>query len=154
MPEVAVTHVALVNAPLLSAVRDHGVGRQMPSSLLMDGGALRGRAAVTLIDAAGDHLTEDDTVRRVVDWGPTSPWSPASDRPRPIPLPAHDDRRDRRCACSLRLTVASIPPTRASDGLVLKAGGVDAEAGVALRPHVANRDMSGLQKCIASNREN
>ena len=55
--------VALVNAPLLSAVCDHGVGHQMPLGLLMVGGALRGRAAVTLIDAARDHLTDDDIVR-------------------------------------------------------------------------------------------
>ena len=51
-PEVAVMRVALVNAPLLSAVCDHGVGHQMPLGLLMVGGALRGRAAVTRIDAA------------------------------------------------------------------------------------------------------
>ena len=61
--------VALVNAPLLSAVCDHGVGHQMPLGLLMVGGALRGRAAVTLIDAARDHLTDDDIVRRVAAWG-------------------------------------------------------------------------------------
>ena len=61
--------VALVNAPLLSAVGDHGVGRQMPPGLLMVGGALRGRAAVTLIDAARDHLTDAETVRRVAAWG-------------------------------------------------------------------------------------
>jgi anaerobic magnesium-protoporphyrin IX monomethyl ester cyclase len=68
-PEVAVVRVALVNAPLLSAVCDHGVGHQMPPGLLMVGGALRGRAAVTLIDAARDHLTDDDIVRRVDAWG-------------------------------------------------------------------------------------
>ena len=69
MPEVAVVRIALVNAPLRSAVCDHGVGRQMPPGLLMVGGALRGRTAVTLIDAARDHLTDADIVRRVAAWG-------------------------------------------------------------------------------------
>ena len=46
---------------------------------------LRGRAAVTLIDAAHDHLTDDEIVRRVAAGGPTSPWSPTSARPRRIP---------------------------------------------------------------------
>jgi integrase len=55
--------VALVNAPLRSAVCDHGVGHQMPLGLLMVGGALRGRTAVTLIDAARDHLPAPETVR-------------------------------------------------------------------------------------------
>ena len=64
--------VALVNAPLVSAVCDHGVGRQMPPGLRMVGGALRGRAAVTRIDAARDHLTDADIVHRVAAWGPTS----------------------------------------------------------------------------------
>jgi hypothetical protein len=68
MPEVAVMRVALVNAPLVSAVCDHGMGRQMPPGLLMVGGALRGRAAVTLLDAAVDHLTDADIVRRVDAW--------------------------------------------------------------------------------------
>ena len=36
-----------------------------PLGLLMVGGALRGRAAVTRIDAARDHLTDADIVRRV-----------------------------------------------------------------------------------------
>ena len=85
MPKVAVVRVGLVNAPLLSAVCDHGVGHQMPSGLLMVGVALRGRAAVTLIEAARDHLTDDGIVRRVAAWGPTSPWSPTSARPRRIP---------------------------------------------------------------------
>jgi anaerobic magnesium-protoporphyrin IX monomethyl ester cyclase len=57
--------IALVNAPLKSAVCDFGVGHQMPLGLLMVGGALRDRAAVTLIDAARDHLTEDEVARRV-----------------------------------------------------------------------------------------
>ena len=42
MPEVAVLRVALVDAPLVSAVCDHGMGRQMPPGLLMVG---RRRAA-------------------------------------------------------------------------------------------------------------
>ena len=62
-------HVALVNAPLLSAVSDHGVGHQMPLGLLMVGGALRGHVAVTRNDAACDHLTDDDIVRRVAARG-------------------------------------------------------------------------------------
>jgi hypothetical protein len=41
----------------------------MPPGLLMVGGALRGRAAVTLIDAARDHLTDTEIVRRVDAWG-------------------------------------------------------------------------------------
>jgi hypothetical protein len=85
MPEVEVVRVALVNAPLVSAVCDHGVGHQMPLGLLMVDGALRGRAAVRLIDAARDHLTDDDIVRRAAAWGLTSPWSPTSARPRRIP---------------------------------------------------------------------
>jgi hypothetical protein len=48
--------VALVNAPLRSAVCDLGVGHQMPLGLLMAGGALEGRCTLTLIDAARDHL--------------------------------------------------------------------------------------------------
>ena len=55
--------VALVNAPLRSAICDHGVGHQMPPDLLMVGGALRGRTAVTRIDAARDHLPAADAVR-------------------------------------------------------------------------------------------
>jgi hypothetical protein len=35
----------------------------------MVGGALLGRVAVTRIDAARDHLTDDDIVRRVAAWG-------------------------------------------------------------------------------------
>src|SRR5437763_9332952 len=58
--------VALVNAPLRSAVCDYGVGHQMPLGLLMVGGALRGRCDVTLIDAARDHLSEAEVARRVV----------------------------------------------------------------------------------------
>jgi hypothetical protein len=53
----------------VSAVCDYGVGHQMPPGLLMVGGALRGRAAVTRIDAARDHLTDADIVRRVAAWG-------------------------------------------------------------------------------------
>jgi hypothetical protein len=62
----------LVNAPLVSAVCDHGMGRQMPPGLLIVGGTLRGRAAVTLIDAARDHLTDADIVR---EWTPGGPKS-------------------------------------------------------------------------------
>lgn len=49
--------VALVNAPLKSAVCDFGVGHQMPLGLLMTGGPLlRAGFDVTLIDAAREHL--------------------------------------------------------------------------------------------------
>ena len=61
--------VALVNAPLKSAVCDYGVGHQMPLGLLMVGGALRGRCDVTLIDAARDHLSEAEVARRVAAFG-------------------------------------------------------------------------------------
>lgn len=63
--------VALVNAPLKSAVCDYGVGHQMPLGLLMIGGALRGRCAcdVTLIDAARDHLPPGEIARRVAACG-------------------------------------------------------------------------------------
>jgi hypothetical protein len=61
--EVAVLRVALVNAPPLSAVCDHGVGHQMPPGLRMVDGARRGRAAVTRIDAARDHLPVADAAR-------------------------------------------------------------------------------------------
>ncbi len=57
--------VVLLNAPLQSAVCDCGVGHQMPLGLLMVGGALRDRCAVTLIDAARDHLADIEVVRRV-----------------------------------------------------------------------------------------
>ena len=43
-----------------------------PSVLRMVGGALRGRAAVTLIDAARDHLTDADIVRAWTLGGPKS----------------------------------------------------------------------------------
>lgn len=61
--------VALVNAPLKSAVCDHGVGHQMPLGLLMVGGALRGRCELILIDAARDHLGEAEVARRVAALG-------------------------------------------------------------------------------------
>jgi predicted transport protein len=44
LSEVAVLRVALVNAPLRSAVCDHGVGHQRPPGLLMVGGALEDHA--------------------------------------------------------------------------------------------------------------
>ena len=61
--------VALVNAPLESAVCDYGVGHQMPLGLLMVGGGLRDRCAVTLIDAALEHLSDFEVVRRVREFG-------------------------------------------------------------------------------------
>jgi anaerobic magnesium-protoporphyrin IX monomethyl ester cyclase len=61
--------VALINAPLKSAVCDLGVGHQMPLGLLMVGGALRGRAEVTLIDAARRHLDDAAIVRHANEFG-------------------------------------------------------------------------------------
>ncbi len=56
--------IALVNAPLQSAVCDHGVGHQMPLGLLMIGGPLLDAGcAVTLIDAAALHLTDQEIVQ-------------------------------------------------------------------------------------------
>jgi anaerobic magnesium-protoporphyrin IX monomethyl ester cyclase len=58
--------VALVNAPLKSAVCDYGVGHQMPLGLLMVGGPLLDAGfAVTLIDAAEAHLDDGQIVGRV-----------------------------------------------------------------------------------------
>lgn len=57
--------VALINAPLHSAVCDVGVGHQMPLGLLMVGGAIRDECELTLIDAARDHLDDGEIVRRV-----------------------------------------------------------------------------------------
>ena len=64
--------VALDNVPLRSTFCDHGVGHQMPPGLLMVGGALRRRVAVTRIDAARDHLPAADIVRAWPPGGPTS----------------------------------------------------------------------------------
>lgn len=58
--------IALVNAPLQSAVCDHGVGHQMPLGLLMVGGPLLDAGfSVTLIDAAGRHLPDERIVENV-----------------------------------------------------------------------------------------
>jgi anaerobic magnesium-protoporphyrin IX monomethyl ester cyclase len=62
--------VILVNAPLRSAVCDHGVGHQMPLGLLMVGGPLLDAGfAVTLLDAARRHLSDRAIVERVAAWG-------------------------------------------------------------------------------------
>ena len=58
--------IALVNAPLQSAVCDYGVGHQIPLGLLMVGGPLIDAGhAVTLIDAACLHLDDASIVDRV-----------------------------------------------------------------------------------------
>jgi anaerobic magnesium-protoporphyrin IX monomethyl ester cyclase len=58
--------IALVNAPLKSAVCDFGVGHQMPLGLLMVGGPLLDAGfAVTLFDAAALHLSDAEIVERV-----------------------------------------------------------------------------------------
>jgi anaerobic magnesium-protoporphyrin IX monomethyl ester cyclase len=69
MESPPMTRVALINAPLKSAVCDFGVGHQMPLGLLMVGGALQDRCTLTLIDAARDHLTEAEIVGRVASFG-------------------------------------------------------------------------------------
>jgi anaerobic magnesium-protoporphyrin IX monomethyl ester cyclase len=62
--------IALINAPLQSAVCDYGVGHQMPLGLLMIGGPLLDAGlAVTLIDAAVLHLGDAEIVRRVARFG-------------------------------------------------------------------------------------
>jgi anaerobic magnesium-protoporphyrin IX monomethyl ester cyclase len=61
--------VALINAPLKSAVCDYGVGHQMPLGLLMVAGALRDQCELSLIDAACDHLSDSEIVRRVAAFG-------------------------------------------------------------------------------------
>jgi anaerobic magnesium-protoporphyrin IX monomethyl ester cyclase len=61
--------IALVNAPLQSAVCDFGVGHQMPLGLLMIGGPMIDAGlAVTLIDAAALHLTDRQIVERVANF--------------------------------------------------------------------------------------
>lgn len=58
--------IALINAPLKSAVCDYGVGHQLPLGLLMIGGPLLDAGhTVTLIDAARDHLADAAIVTRV-----------------------------------------------------------------------------------------
>ncbi len=58
--------IALINAPLQSAVCDLGVGHQLPLGLLMIGGPLRDRGDdVLLIDAARQHLRDREIVARV-----------------------------------------------------------------------------------------
>src|SRR5437868_8272721 len=58
--------IALINAPLQSAVCDYGVGHPMPLGLLMIGGPLLDAGfAVTLIDAAALHLSDRDIAERV-----------------------------------------------------------------------------------------
>ena len=51
-------HPALVHG-FGRILAEHGMGRQIPPDLLMVGGALLGRVAVTRIDAARDHLTDE-----------------------------------------------------------------------------------------------
>jgi anaerobic magnesium-protoporphyrin IX monomethyl ester cyclase len=61
--------VALINAPLKSAVSDYGVGHQMPLGLLMVGGPLLDAGhQVKLIDAARDHLSDTEIIRRVAEF--------------------------------------------------------------------------------------
>lgn len=61
--------IALVNAPLQSAVCDYGVGHQIPLGLLMVGGPLIDAGfVVTLIDAARLHLDQAAIVEHVADF--------------------------------------------------------------------------------------
>src|SRR5579863_5224599 len=62
--------IALINGPLESAVCDLGVGHQMPLGLLMVGGPLLDAGhMVRLIDAACEHLDDDEIARRVASFG-------------------------------------------------------------------------------------
>jgi anaerobic magnesium-protoporphyrin IX monomethyl ester cyclase len=64
--------IALINGPLRSAVCDRGVGHQMPLGLLMVGGPLLDAGhAVTLIDAAREHLSAEEIARRAAAFGAT-----------------------------------------------------------------------------------
>jgi len=59
--------IALINAPLQSAVCDLGVGHQMPLGLLMIGGPLHDRGDdVLLVDAARHHQRDAEIVARIV----------------------------------------------------------------------------------------
>jgi anaerobic magnesium-protoporphyrin IX monomethyl ester cyclase len=61
--------IALVNAPLQSAVCDYGVGHQLPLGLLMLGGPLIDAGfVVTLIDAACLHLNDVTIVEQIADF--------------------------------------------------------------------------------------
>lgn len=62
--------VALINAPLKSAVCDFGVGHQMPLGLLMIGGAIRDLCEPVLIDAAREHMSETAIVAAVKAFEP------------------------------------------------------------------------------------
>jgi B12 binding domain len=67
--EAIIMRVALINAPLKSAVSDYGVGHQMPLGLLMVGGPLLDAGhQVKLIDAARDHLSDKEIIRRVAEF--------------------------------------------------------------------------------------
>lgn len=58
--------IVLINAPLKSTVCDYSVGHQLPLGLLMLGGPLLDAGfSVALLDAARDHLSEAEIVRRV-----------------------------------------------------------------------------------------
>lgn len=62
--------VALINAPLRSAVCDLGVGHQLPLGLLMIGGPLVDAGhTVLLIDAAARHLGDEEIAREVRAFG-------------------------------------------------------------------------------------
>lgn len=62
--------IALINAPLKSAVCDLGVGHQLPLGLLMIGGPLADAGFdVKLIDAACSHLKDEEIVQRVEQSG-------------------------------------------------------------------------------------
>ena len=66
-----VMRVALVNAPLKSAVCDYGVGHQMPLGLLMVGGPLRGPLR-RHADRRGARTT-CPTPRSPAAWSPSAP---------------------------------------------------------------------------------
>jgi anaerobic magnesium-protoporphyrin IX monomethyl ester cyclase len=100
--------VALINAPLESAVCDYGVGHQMPLGLLMVAGALGASCDRVLIDGACDHLGEEEIARRVVSFGAD------------VALIAHVGSTQAH-PCCLR-TLAALK--RADPGLITVYGGV------------------------------
>jgi anaerobic magnesium-protoporphyrin IX monomethyl ester cyclase len=68
--EAAVLRIALLNAPLKSALCDYAIGHQLPLGMLMIGGPLLDAGhAVTLIDGAREHLSDAEIVRRVRAFG-------------------------------------------------------------------------------------